>query len=167
MPLIGFLHYRANPRRVRKAYAFAAVARAEGVDFVYLTPGKINLQDRTVLGKVLENGEWVEKTVRLPDVIYNEARSNSERSQEIVDQLREKIPFTSHSIGDKVTVYQKVQKGKRFVQYLIPYREVRHVSQVLRFLKQHPKTIFKPVWGHQGIGIVLIGKKGDRYVVKE
>ena len=167
MPLIGFLHYRANPRRVRKAYAFAAIDRAEGVDFVYFTPGKVNLQDGTVLGKVLENGDWAEMTVPLPDVIYNEALSNSERSQEIVDLLRERVPFTSHSIGDKVTVYNKVRKGKRFVQYLIPYQEVRQASQVLRFLQQNPKTIFKPVWGHQGIGIVLIEQKGDRYAVQE
>ena len=167
MPLMGFLHYRANPRRVRKAYAFAAIARAEGVDFVYMTPGKVNLQEGTVLGKMYENGDWVEKKVRLPDVIYNESQSNSKRSQEIVDQLRERIPFTSHSIGDKVTVYEKVQKGRLFAPYLIPYKEVRKSSQVLAFLNKHPKTIFKPVWGHQGNGIAYLQKKGSWYLVSD
>lgn len=167
MPLIGFLHYRSDPRRVRKAYAFAAVAKAEGVDFVYFTPGKVDLSRRTLIGSVYENGEWVEKQLPLPDVIYNESLSNSERSQAIVDQLREQIPFTAHSIGDKVAVYERVQKGKRFAQFLIPYKEVHNASQVHSFLEQHSKTIFKPVWGHQGIGIVYIEKRDHEYIVQE
>lgn len=42
MTLIGMLHHRADPNNVRKAYAYAAVAKAEGVNFFYFTPGKVN-----------------------------------------------------------------------------------------------------------------------------
>ncbi|MGZ4123322.1 MAG: YheC/YheD family endospore coat-associated protein [Tumebacillaceae bacterium] len=167
MPLIGFLHYRSDPRRVRKAYAFAAVAQAEGIDLMYMTPGRVDVAAEKVLGLVLENGQWVEKTLPLPDVIYNEGMSNSDRSNEVVDWLRERIPFTSHSIGDKVTVYEKVQKGNQYTQYLIPYQEVRRASQVLRFVDKNPKTILKPVWGHQGIGVVYIEKRASGYLVLE
>ena len=42
MTLIGMLHHRKDPINVRKAYAFAAVAKVEGIDFFYFTPGKVD-----------------------------------------------------------------------------------------------------------------------------
>ena len=38
MILIGFLHQCRNPRHVVKAYAFARVAKAEGVELLYFSP---------------------------------------------------------------------------------------------------------------------------------
>ena len=44
MTIIGMLHHREDPNNVKKAYAYAAVAKAEGVDFFYFTPGKVNIE---------------------------------------------------------------------------------------------------------------------------
>ncbi|SDH07266.1 hypothetical protein SAMN04489735_101064 [Aneurinibacillus thermoaerophilus] len=57
MTTIGMLHYRKHPEKVLKAYAFAAVAKAEGVDFFYFTPGKVNMEKKTILGYALEKGD--------------------------------------------------------------------------------------------------------------
>ncbi|MEH7470441.1 YheC/YheD family protein, partial [Priestia megaterium] len=71
MASIGMLHHRKDPINVRKAYAFAAVAKVEGIDFFYFTPGKVNLEKRIILGKTYEKGKWIEKRYSYPDVIYN------------------------------------------------------------------------------------------------
>lgn len=41
MASIGMLHHRKDPINVRKAYAFAAVAKVEGIDFFISLQGKL------------------------------------------------------------------------------------------------------------------------------
>lgn len=167
MTLVGMLHHRLNPEKVRKAYAYASVAKSEGVDFVYFTAGRVNLDNRTVLGKVYENGQWLEKTVRLPDVIFNASPGMGERAEEIEDQLRERIPFTSHSIGDKLNVYERIKKGGEFNDYLIPTEEMVSTEIFFSFIEQYSKIIIKPRSGSRGIGFLYIEKVQDRFIVKD
>ncbi|ARU61971.1 alpha-L-glutamate ligase [Tumebacillus avium] len=166
MTLVGFLHTRKDPRKILKLYAFAAAAKAEGVEFFYFTAGRVNLNERTIRGLVLENGSWVEQNFPFPDVVYNDS-SPSGPGEEVIDELREIIPFTARSVGDKMTVYERIEEGRRFDQYLIPSLEVRDPQEVLRYLKKHEMVIFKPVWGHQGIGVVRLEKKDGDYTCLE
>ena len=46
MTLIGMLHHRKDPTTVIKSYAYAAVAKAEGANFFYFSPGKLILSIR-------------------------------------------------------------------------------------------------------------------------
>ena len=39
---IGYLHYRKKPDKLKKAYAFAAVAKAEGAELIYFSPGAVD-----------------------------------------------------------------------------------------------------------------------------
>ena len=128
MTLIGMLHHRADPSNVKKAYAYAAVAKAEGVNFFYFTPGKVNIKQQKILGKSYENGQWIEKEFPFPDVIYNASYPVGDKAEQIVDYLFDRIPFTSHSIGDKLTVYNRIKKAKEFKQYLIPFYKLTNVQ---------------------------------------
>ena len=96
------LHHRADPNNVKKAYAYAAVAKAEGVNFFYFTPGKVNIKQQKILGKAYENGQWIEKEFPFPDVIYNASYPVSDKAEQIFDYLFDRIPFTSHSIGEQI-----------------------------------------------------------------
>ncbi|KEO84555.1 YheC/YheD family protein [Tumebacillus flagellatus] len=169
MCLIGYLHTRKDPRKIGKLYAFAATAFAEGETLFYFTSGRVNLETRTIQGLVLENGDWVEREFPFPHVIYNDSSPGSETGEEIIDELREIIPFTSHSVGDKMTVYEKLMDGKTFAYYQIPSREVQHPEEVLDFMRDHREVIFKPVWGHKGLGVVRLTSLngGERYQVTE
>ncbi|MDR4947835.1 YheC/YheD family endospore coat-associated protein [Neobacillus cucumis] len=168
MTLIGMLHHRADPNKVKKAYAYAAVAKAEGVDFFYFTPGKVNIKKHKILGKVYENGQWIEKEFPFPDVIYNASYSSSEKAEQIIDYLFERIPFTSHSIGNKMSVYNRISRAKKFRQYLIPFHKLTDIQTFLNMIHQYKKVIIKPMSGHQGSGVVLIEKNGtNRYKMND
>ena len=94
------LHHRRDPRKVIKSYAYAAIAQAEGAEFVYFSPRRVQFEDSTIRGWVFENGEWVERVTAFPDVIYNAGSPvKLANSKEIIDKLKDTIPFTSHSIG--------------------------------------------------------------------
>ncbi|MFF2445764.1 YheC/YheD family protein [Neobacillus sp. NPDC058068] len=160
MTLIGMLHHRKDPNNVKKAYAYAAVAKAEGVNFFYFTLGKVNIKQQKILGKVYENGQWIEKEFPFPDVIYNASYSVGDKAEQIFDYLFDRIPFTSHSIGNKLTVYNRINKAKKFKQYLIPFYKLSDVQIFINMIKLYKKVIIKPMSGHQGGGVVLIEKYG-------
>ncbi|MCQ6282345.1 YheC/YheD family protein [Bacillus sp. EB600] len=167
MTLIGMLHHRADPNHVKKAYAYAAVAKAEGVDFFYFTPGKVNIEQEKILGKAYENGQWIEKEFPFPDAIYNASAPVSEKAEQIVDYLYDRIPFTSHSIGDKLSVYNRINRAKEFEQYLIPFYELTDEQVFFDMMTRYEKVILKPQTGHQGSGIVYIEKDGNQYRINE
>ncbi|PEP67858.1 YheC/YheD family protein, partial [Bacillus pseudomycoides] len=168
MTIIGMLHHREDPRNVRRAYACAAVAKAEGVNFFYFTPGKVNIENQTILGKIYESGEWIEKEFPFPDVIYNASAPVSDKTEKIFDYLYDRIPFTSHSIGDKLSVYNRIKKAKEFEQYLIPFYELTNARKFFDMINRYKKVIIKPMSGHQGGGIVFIEKYGvEHYKMNE
>lgn len=157
------LHHREDPHNVKKAYAYAAVAKAEGVKFFYFTPGKVNIEQQKILGKSYENGQWIEKEFPFPDVIYNASYPVSEKAEQIFDYLSDRIPFTSHSIGNKLTVYNRVKNAKEFEQYLIPFYELTDVKIFFNMINRYEKVIIKPLNGHQGGGVVFIEKDGTNH----
>ncbi|MEH7350940.1 YheC/YheD family endospore coat-associated protein [Gottfriedia acidiceleris] len=161
MTLIGMLHHRADPRNVKKAYAYAAAAKAEGVNFFYFTPGMVNIKQQKVLGKAYENGQWIEKEFPFPDVIYNASYPVSDKAEQIVDYLYDRIPFTSHSIGNKFSVYNRIEKAKEFKQYLIPFSKLSNVQIFYDMIKRYNKVIIKPLTGHQGGSVVFIEHSGS------
>ncbi|PLS17463.1 alpha-L-glutamate ligase [Bacillus sp. M6-12] len=168
MTLIGMLHHRADPNKVRRAYAYSVVAGAEGINFFYFTPGMVNITNETIAGKVYENGRWVDKTFPFPDAIYNASYAASEKADVIFNHLFERIPFTSHSIGNKLSVYQRIEQGTEFKDFLIPTFELTNAADLSKIVKNYSKYLIKPVSGHQGSGILFIEKEiNSRYRVKE
>lgn len=168
MTLIGMLHHREDPKNVKKSYAYAAVAKAEGIDFFYFTPRKVNIKEQKILGKAYENGEWIEKEFPFPDAIYNASYPVSDKAEQIFDYLSKRIPFTSHSIGNKLSVYNRIKQAKEFEQYLIPFYKITDVQKVFHMIKLYGKVIIKPLSGHQGGGVVFIEKYGkNHYKINE
>ncbi|AWE07535.1 UDP-N-acetylmuramoyl-tripeptide--D-alanyl-D-alanine ligase [Lysinibacillus sp. 2017] len=168
MTTIGMLHHRLNPETVIKSYAFAAVAKAEGVDFFYFTPKRVDFQTRTIQGKVLEEGKWQDKTMPFPDVIYNAGSPEKLAiSKTIINRLRKEIPFTTNSIGNKWNVTRRLKEAKVFAKYLIPSEVVTNVEKFRNFMTTYKKIVFKPVEGRKGKGIYFISKVGTGYDIQQ
>ncbi|MGH1283806.1 YheC/YheD family protein [Bacillus toyonensis] len=167
MTIIGMLHHRKDPNDVKKAYTYAAVAKAEGVDFFYFTLGKVNIETEKILGKIYENGKWVEQEFSFPDVIYNASVIVSDKNLKIYDYLFDRVPFTSHAIGDKLSVYNRIKKAGEFKQYLIPFYELNDVNKFFDLINRYKKIIIKPISGHQGKGIIFIEKHEMNYSMNE
>jgi hypothetical protein len=161
MVLMAMLHHRADPNDVQKAYAYAAVAKAEGVDFFYFTPGKVNIHKESIMGKVYEKGNWVDKEFPFPEVIFNASGPVTNKAEEIVNYLYDRIPFTSHSIGHKMSVYKRIKEAGEYESYLIPSEFWSNFDKFKEMMKRFGKVIVKPVSGHQGGGILSIEREGE------
>lgn len=168
MITIGMLHHRRNPTTVIKSYAYAAVARAEGVNFFFFSPGTVNFVNRTIRGQVYENGNWHERLMPFPDVIYNAGSPEKlVKSREIINKLKSEIPFTTNSIGNKWNINERLKDAKEFSSYLIPAEIVKNVEGFYKFISSFHKVVFKPIDGRKGKGIYFISKVGESYVVRK
>lgn len=166
MTIIGMLHHRKNPQTVIKSYAFAAVARAEGAKFFYFSPGTVNFVNRSIKGQVYENGAWVERIMPFPDVIYNAGSPEKlAKSKEIINKLKAEIPFTTHSIGNKWNVNERLKEAKLFSSYLIPSEIVKDTDHFFKFISAFEKVVFKPIDGRKGKGIYFITKNENQFEI--
>lgn len=158
------LHHRRDPHKVIKSYAYAAIAQAEGAEFVYFSPRRVQFEDSTVHGWVYENGEWVERVTPFPDVIYNAGSPiKLAKSKDIVERLKETIPFTTHSIGNKLRVYERLKEANQFSQYLIPSEAIEDINTFFHFIDSFHRVVFKPMNGRQGEGVLMIERAGQEF----
>ncbi|WP_249660615.1 YheC/YheD family protein [Lysinibacillus fusiformis] len=163
MTIIGMLHHRIDPTTVLKSYAYAAVAKAEGAQFFYFTPKSVDFAKRSIRAKVYEDGQWQEKTMPFPDVIYNAGSPEKlSVSKEIIERLKEEIPFTTYSIGNKWNVMKRLKEAKEFEQYLIPSEIVKDADVFHKFINYYKRVVFKPIDGRKGKGIYFITKAGPK-----
>ncbi|ARD47478.1 hypothetical protein SporoP37_04700 [Sporosarcina sp. P37] len=163
MVTVGMLHTRKHPKNVRKAFACAAVAKMEGVGFYYFSPKDVNFTARRIMGYVYENGEWLQKDLPFPNVIFNAVGMKTDEEIKVYQQLKDLIPFTSYSIGNKMNVYKRIEKMPEFADYLIPSITIVNAAEVFDALKKYEKVIVKPVSGSQGRGIWFIEQDGKKY----
>jgi UDP-N-acetylmuramoyl-tripeptide--D-alanyl-D-alanine ligase len=163
--LIGYMHYRKQPFGLGRAYAFAAVAKAEGAQLLYFSPGAVD--GNYIGGYVYDNGQWVKTRSRYPDVIYNTAGFSREKQLAAADKLQREIPFTSYSIGDKMTVFRNLVKYKKFADYVLPSEEIKSAEHFFFLLDKYSQIVFKPSSGHQGIDVYHIRRKGGLFAVLE
>ncbi|MBS2967850.1 YheC/YheD family protein [Metabacillus sp. KIGAM252] len=168
MTLIGMLHHRRDPATVIKSYAYAIVAKAEGADFVYFTPKGVNFVNKTIKGYVYENGSWNERITAFPDVIYNTGSPEKlEKSKDIIKRLRNFIPFTTYSIGNKWNVNERLKKGKEFSKYLIPSKIMKEWKDFYGVLNAFNEVVVKPIDGRKGQGIFFIRKTKSGFIVNK
>ncbi|EEM56523.1 Glutathione synthase S6 modification [Bacillus thuringiensis serovar monterrey BGSC 4AJ1] len=138
------------------------MAKAEGVHFFYFTLGKVNIENQKILGKIYQVGERSEKELSFIDVIYNASPHVDDKSQKIYEHLYDRIPFTSHSIGDKLSVYNRIKRAQEFKQYLIPFYDLTDVKKFFHMINRCEQVMIKPISGHQERGIVFIEQYGEK-----
>lgn len=158
------LHHRKNPEKVMKSYAYASVAKAEGAELLYFSPSAVNFEEKIINGYVYINGSWEKTQSPFPDVIYNTGSPEKlALSSEIISKLKEEIPFTTNSIGNKMKVYKRLLNAGEFTNYLIPSIYIHSTKSFFDFFNFYKKIIFKPVNGHKGQNIVFIERIRDEF----
>lgn len=156
MTLLGMLHHRKSPHHVNKAYAYAAVAKMEGIDFVYFSYRSVDFRRKKITGWIYKAGSWVQKDVRFPDCIINISAPRTDMQSEVREKLIEHIPFVSHSIGSKMYVFEKIKQGKEFSRHLIPTLKISSAEEIYSLLSQWKQAVIKPSSGSKGRNIYFI-----------
>jgi glutathione synthase/RimK-type ligase-like ATP-grasp enzyme len=163
---IGMLHYRKNPREVKKAYPFAAVAKMEGIPFFYFSYNNVDFNHLKINGWVYQHGEWTQKVIDFPTVIINSCNPKTKRQSAILKKLKEYAIFTSYPVGNKFKVYKKIFNAKEFSSYLIPSTKLNHPQKFISFFQEHSRVVIKPLTGNQGKKILFFEKLNEKQLFK-
>ncbi|MCM3439702.1 YheC/YheD family protein [Metabacillus halosaccharovorans] len=162
MTLIGMLHRRKDPSKVKKAYAYAAIAKLEKISFFYFTYGSVNLEQKKINGWIYENHEWIRKEMDFPDVVINSISPRNEKQRKIHTKLKEICEFTSFPVGNKMRVYKKIKKAKQFSNSIIPSHRVRKGEDVLKYFETQQTNVIKPLSGNHGKKVLFIKSLNDQ-----
>ena len=162
------MHHRKNPARVNKAYACAAVAKAEGIPFYYFTPAGVDTVNQIIHGYLYEDGKWKKRDFPYPDVIYNTGSPYVfKKYSRTIKELKKLVPFTTSSLGNKRRVYERLRKGKMYAEYLPRTKVIRSSSEPLRFLEKYGRIVIKPADGRKGMGVIYVEKITEGVTVIE
>lgn len=164
MKLIGMLHYRKKPHNVKKAYAYASVAKMNDIEFVYFSYRAVDFCRQKINGWVFKEGNWILQEVDFPDTIINISAPRTKEQSIIRKALKSRIPFTSHSIGTKMKVFQKIKKGGQFSNHLIPSYNISNPDKALNLLQELPRAVIKPHSGNKGRSIYFVSLLEDNTV---
>jgi glutathione synthase/RimK-type ligase-like ATP-grasp enzyme len=156
MAWIGMLHNRKKPFEVKRAYACAAVAKMEGIDFFYFSYRDIDFECEKINGWIYQDGSWQEKQLNFPTVIINISSPKTSFQKTIYKQLKEKIPFTSHPVGNKMKVFKKIRDKSVFTSYLIPTYPLSKKVDLFSLLDQNQRIVIKPYKGHHGKKVLFV-----------
>lgn len=168
MELIGMLHSRKSPAEVPKAYACAVIAKMEEVDFCYFTYKCMDMKRMKIKGWIYEQGEWIRKELPWPKVVINISTPKTKEQKKAHKLLKFNTVFTSYPVGNKLTVYKKIQNAQLFAAYTIPTYEVSVPDSILSLIDDHDKVVLKPKSVNQGKNIYFIWKESPEiHVVKE
>ncbi|WP_226665474.1 YheC/YheD family protein [Metabacillus litoralis] len=156
MTLIGMLHRRKNPSFLKRAYAYAAVSKMENVDFFYFSFESVNFQEGKINGWVFDDRKWKRKYMIFPDVVINSCSPRNKREYQITRELKKKCLYTSYSVGNKMSVYKKIVKGKQFSDFVIPSYYIKSGKEALSHFSTNEKLVLKSLSGKHGKDVLFI-----------
>ncbi len=150
-------------------YAFACFAKVKGVNFFYFTPEDINYEAKTIIGKTLEDNNWVEREFQYPDYIYDRlrAKGRAKAHKQLYTEF-ENIPFNNYTRGgssNKSVVYKKILNGGRFKENIIPYEKINNEDTVITYLHKYNQIICKSETGRAGMTVYFIESVNSNYKV--
>jgi poly-gamma-glutamate synthesis protein (capsule biosynthesis protein) len=155
------LRKKGKPSKTAVACTF--VSYKEGTDFFFFTIKDVDFQRKVILGRVYEDGKWIEKEFPYPDVIYNDNAHDSENLK-LYRRLEKEVLFTAHGVGNKTYVYDLLKNDEKMSEYLIPTKPFKDLEQMHEFLDTSGKVVLKPISANQGRGILYV-EKNDTYTI--
>ncbi len=144
---------------------------------VCYNPEDVNLEDKTVIGLILDGTKFKKVTLPLPTVNYDyyfgtpRRRANKGLRYEDFEPWATQIGYKIYPekslrkiANDKLTTAKLLSQ---WVQSLIPHTElfIKESQQIEKFLQNKPAVFLKPRFGNSGNGIFVIKKEKNSYLV--
>ncbi|TMW72344.1 YheC/YheD family protein [Alteribacter natronophilus] len=161
MAVIGMLRRKKKVHKNKQAISNALVAQSQGHRFFYFNPDGIDFDRKKIHGHEYDGYKWNENLFDFPDVVINDFPRRDPEIRAIYKRLKKDVPFTAHSEGSKVKVYNKVKAAGEFNDYLIPSDELKNPEMVIDYLEEFNQVIIKPIKGNQGRDVFFFAKEDE------
>lgn len=166
-PVIAMLTNDPSDKQLATACAYSA--KWNDAAFYYFAPHDVHAELRYIKGYVLEDGEWEARYCPFPDVVYDRLKARGDRKYSYVYEALRHVPFTDERNGgsfSKKKSYEMLKDNAMLASHLIPYAAVENVQEILAFIDTYGTSIIKPSIGSFGIGIIVVQREQEAFVVK-
>lgn len=163
-PVVGVLSdgpsSPSSPFGARTAYIKQLLREGNKKMYVYaFAPRDINWQRETVYAYLLgANGQFIRKTVPLPDVVYNRLPSRRTDFSPFTNQLRDRfmkrnISFFNWAFFNKSDIYNQLENDVQAGRYVPETYSNPSPERIKDMLERHRFVYYKPSAGSLGNGI--------------
>ncbi|WP_227394365.1 YheC/YheD family protein [Jeotgalibacillus aurantiacus] len=140
------------------------MAAEQSVELVFFSIDEVDFQSCQIQGKGFENGTWINRLTNFPKLIMNDCSTSPDRVKHLDKEklLRLEVPFLSHLIEDKLSIYQRLEGSEDFSDLLIPSYPLRTLRDFSQIVRESPKSILKPTNSGKGQGIFVVTRKSEQ-----
>lgn len=163
--IVGFMRNFRKPSYLAKLVA--VVSKYQGIELIYLRPSDVNVKKGTVNGRMFIDNSWVSVEVPLPKFIDISPYCFKQKNRKIIEYLRKNTILSDNRIVrmNKEELQNELKKDKQFSHLVIPTIKVHNFNDIESFLEKYNKVVLKPISGQFGVGIYVLKKKGDSYIL--
>lgn len=166
---IGLYYGNAHPVEVyRKERLIAMIdeAKKQNASLYMFTSSDLNMDTEKVQARTSVEDETIVE-IGLPDVIINIFPKLDYAQDEEEQWLRQRVPFTTFPVGNKITLPSRLLKESNYGHLFIPFVGVTDFEKVIQFFKQYKKGVFKKIAAARGENIFFVEQKSkNRFVVE-
>lgn len=156
--LFGFFHRGGIEQW---SYAIAADIAAQGGQFIRFTNDDVDFKNRTIVGEVWEDGDWVKKQSRFPDVIRNfELKKRA-------DKILNSVPYSLGPIVRKNDQSELFNHAHTISKYIPETLIIDENCSVINNIKKWGAGLLKPSRGRLGQGIIFIKTIGENFEIND
>jgi len=176
-PLIGILAARTENGGISfggmSGFFRQLISAGEGQSYSFVfSPKDVNWEEETVTGYFpLKTGGWIQRSLPLPDVVYNRMQSRQTERVHSMSSFKERflrrsIPLFNWSFFDKSDVYKLLVDDP--LAHHIPESHLSPTLNTMKdMLKKYGTVYLKPSGGSLGVGIYkLIRHRAKSYTVR-
>jgi len=117
--LIGVYNDRKHPLDLlmqERITSYLEEASLQEVTLFFFFIDDVDFSKQTIKGRFFETGKWIEKSTSFPQIILNDSSTSQDKVRNLTKeiQLKSEIPFISHLIEDKLTIFKKMKEAASF-----------------------------------------------------
>lgn len=163
--IIGFMRNQIVPPYMAKLTAL--LSKGQGIDIIYLNPKDVDMENKTVKGKMFLNNQWVTVETDLPKIIDISQYCYNIKNREVMAFLRSQTFLTDNGLNrlSKDKLQEKLREDGEFTEILIPTKKVTSFNSIIEFLEEYGQVVLKPVHGERGKGIYILSRNKEKYVL--
>lgn len=159
--LVGFMRNVKYPPKIAKLTA--QICSHYDLQLIYIRPQDVNIENKTVKGKILKGTKWINVTRDLPKVIDMSQYCFKRKNRLIINFLRVNsyLTYDSNKIVSKEKLQTELFKDDRLKHLVIPTKRIETIESIIEFLDKYPKSIIKPVAGEKGNNVYMLTKNHE------
>lgn len=167
--IIGIYDPKTNPvfsYNKERLTALLKEAKKQEVKIYMFESKDVDIKEGKIHARFSLDSEEKE-TIQIPDAIYNVWPNLDYNHDSIERWLRERIPFSSFPINDKIILPKKMLERTHLGHLFIPFIGVLNIQRVLRFLAKNKRGVLKKSAVARGENIFFIEQRStNRFTVE-